>query len=151
MNRRDIIFLGILFLVIIVIGMLYISYFIPLFEGFDKGILVDIQSQFFDSSLGNIQMDISNNIKAEDKNTIISQYILPIGTDLSNILKSGYCNNNNCTNVPFKDIQSLEHDIYKFSDYANTDSSFKKTNTINEYIPNITNYVNNLNNDALVS
>ena len=100
MNRGDIYFLGILFLATIIIGMLYMSYFKTIIEGFQKSIMNVLEDKIINTnnnSLAEYVLNPKNSINDTDKEKIFN-YIDQIKNNLNNIYND--CSGNTCINVP---------------------------------------------------
>jgi len=132
MNRRDIIFLGILFLIIIIIGMIYIDYVFNIIEGFPQSYVDNIHDTITGPSgntLTTYILDTSNNpqLKANVSSEIM-KFISEIDTNVLPIYDK--CQNQNCTGVPHANLQIIQNII---------DPSY---GTLTNYINNSTDITN---------
>ena len=112
MNRRDIIFLGILFLAIIIIGMLYVGYFSNIIEGFAKSYIDKINETITDTSGNTLRtyiLDPSNTTMTSIEKREIMNFILEIDSNISPIYIN--CQSNNCTNIPKSNLQIIQNII----------------------------------------
>jgi hypothetical protein len=140
MNRKDIIFLGILFLEIIIIGILFMNYFKNVIEGFEKSIM-DVFEQNItntnNNSLAAYILNPSNSINDTDKEEIF-KYIDEIKTKLNNIFND--CNGSKCINVQQSKLLEINNIIDPTSgtltNYINTSSTIMNKPPLISFLQN---------------